>query len=280
MQGPYYRRRGLQATIDFTLYEVDGVNFRTNASVGVGDIFIMKDEGAEASASNPATDEGRGYSLVLTSSEMQAKRIVIYVEDQSGTKVWLDDSIVVETTRHPNAMHEEGVTYANYAASATSSTLVLTSGPTDNSILKGQLITVVAGTGANQTAPVISYVGSTGVATISGAWAVIPDSTSYVEITGDAITEITIPSANDNANAAWDLNISAKTSSGTAGQLLNDVFTDTDNMQPKLGSAPGGTFGASLPALTSSGYMPVDVKEINATTVLGTGVTSDKWRGS
>jgi len=100
----YLRKYGVEATFDFTLYEIDGVDFKVDAVHVAGDTKIMKDEGAEANTTNAFTDEGQGYSLVLTATEMQAARIVVYVVDQ-GTKAWLDDYLVVETYGNASAQH-------------------------------------------------------------------------------------------------------------------------------------------------------------------------------
>lgn len=103
-QSVHLRKYGVQTTIDFELYEIDGVDFRVDAA-DASDITIMKDEGAEANTTNSFTDEGTGYSIVLTATEMQAERIMLYVVD-SATKVWLDKCIVIETYGHASAMHE------------------------------------------------------------------------------------------------------------------------------------------------------------------------------
>ena len=104
MQGPHLRKYGVQTTIDFALFETDGVDFKVDAAHASGDTKIMKDEGAEANTTNGFTDEGQGYSIVLTATEMQAARIVVYIVDQ-GTKAWLDTSIVIETYGNASAMH-------------------------------------------------------------------------------------------------------------------------------------------------------------------------------
>jgi hypothetical protein len=104
MQGPFLRKYGVQTTIDFQLFEIDGVDFRVDAAHAAGDTKIMKDEGAEANTSNGFTDEGQGYSIVLDATEMQAARIVVYIVDQ-GAKVWLDTSIVIDTYGNASAMH-------------------------------------------------------------------------------------------------------------------------------------------------------------------------------
>ena len=82
MQGVHLRKYGVQTTINFDLFEVDGVDFRVNAVHAAGDSKIMKDEGAEANTTNGFTDEGNGYSIVLTATEMQAARIVIRSEER------------------------------------------------------------------------------------------------------------------------------------------------------------------------------------------------------
>jgi hypothetical protein len=105
MQGTTLRKYGVQAIVNFELFEVDGLDFRIDAVHAAGDSVIMKDEGAEASTANGFTDEGKGYSLVLSATEMEAARIVIYLADLTATKVWLDKAIVIETYGHASAMH-------------------------------------------------------------------------------------------------------------------------------------------------------------------------------
>lgn len=104
MQAVHLRKYGVEAKINFELYEVDGVDFRVDAADAGSDCTIMKDEGAEATCTNDFVDEGMGYSLTLTSTEMQAARIVVYVVD-SATKVWLDKAIVIETYGNASAQH-------------------------------------------------------------------------------------------------------------------------------------------------------------------------------
>jgi hypothetical protein len=103
-QGPFLRKYGVESKINFTLFEVDGVDFRTDAVCTSTDCVIMKNEGAEATCANTFVDEGQGYSLTLAAGELEAARVVVYVVD-SATKVWLDESIVVETYGNASAMH-------------------------------------------------------------------------------------------------------------------------------------------------------------------------------
>ena len=92
-------------TITFDLVDLDGVDMNVAATFATGDVVIMKDEGAEANTTNLPTDEGTGYSLVLTATEMSAARIRVYVIDQTATKVWLDISLGIETYGNVSAEH-------------------------------------------------------------------------------------------------------------------------------------------------------------------------------
>lgn len=105
MQGPFLRKYGVEAKFNFQLFEVDGVDFRVDAVHASGDSVVMKNEGSEANTSNGFVDEGRGYSITLTATEMQAARIVVYVVDQTATKVWLDTAIVIDTYGNASAQH-------------------------------------------------------------------------------------------------------------------------------------------------------------------------------
>ena len=106
MQGPFLRQYGVATVFNFQLFEVDGVDFRINAVHAAGDTKLMKNEGAQADTTNAFADEGKGYSIALTATEMQTARGVIYAVDQTATKVWLDDALVFETYGHASAQHE------------------------------------------------------------------------------------------------------------------------------------------------------------------------------
>lgn len=98
------RKYGVQATFDFELYEVDGVDLRTDWVPAQSDCEVMKNGGASTMCDNTATDEGSTYSIVLTSTEMEAARLVIKIVD-AGAKVFLDKVIIVETYGNAAAQH-------------------------------------------------------------------------------------------------------------------------------------------------------------------------------
>lgn len=108
------RKYGVQTTVDFCLHITDAtvgavtVNNAVCADTGSADdsdVQIMKDEGAPTDTTNCFTDEGNCYSIVLTATEMQAERIHMLIEDRTGTKVWADKAIDIETYGNASAMH-------------------------------------------------------------------------------------------------------------------------------------------------------------------------------
>ena len=126
----FRREYGVETTIPFVLFEADGVNFRVDAAHASGDTFMTKDEGAEGNTTNAFVDEGSGYSIVLTATEMQAARIVLFLVDQDATKVWLDKAIVIETYGHASAQHPD----RDVDLSATGLDNVSTAGVLDNTV--------------------------------------------------------------------------------------------------------------------------------------------------
>lgn len=102
--GMRLRKYGVEATIDFEVFEVDGVDLRVDWVPAAADCEIMKDGGASTQCTNTATDEGSTYSIVLTSTEMQAARLVLKVVD-AAAKVFLDAVIHIETYGNASAQH-------------------------------------------------------------------------------------------------------------------------------------------------------------------------------
>jgi hypothetical protein len=145
MQSVHLRKYGASATINFDLFEVDGINLRVDAVHAAGDSKIMKDEADEASTTNSFTDEGNGYSLVLTATEMQAARIVIYLIDQTATKVWLDHAIVLETYGNASAQHAFDLDTVSIAQTGDSFARIGATGSGLTTLATQTLLTTVAG---------------------------------------------------------------------------------------------------------------------------------------
>lgn len=142
MQGVHLRKYGVETTIDFELYEVDGVNLRTDWVPAAADCEVMKDGGASTQCTNTATDEGSTYSIVLTATEMEAARLVLKVVD-AATKVFLDKVIIIETYGHASAMHAFDLDTASSAQTGDSYPIV-SSGTHGNAALKTLVDSVLA----------------------------------------------------------------------------------------------------------------------------------------
>lgn len=161
MQGPHLRKYGVATTINFELYQTDGINLKTDAAHAASDTKIMKDEGDEADTTNAFVDEGQGYSLALTATEMQAARIVIYIVGQ-GTKVWLDKVICIETYGNASAAHafdlgtatqsvnvaSGGIAAASFAAGAIDAAAIADNAIDAGAIASAAITSAKFGTGA------------------------------------------------------------------------------------------------------------------------------------
>jgi hypothetical protein len=98
----FLRKYGEATTITFGLRDTDGVLLKSDAVYVAGDVKISKDEGADTNTASGFVDEGLGYSLALSATEMEAARIQGYIEDQ-GTPAWLGREFTIETYGHASA---------------------------------------------------------------------------------------------------------------------------------------------------------------------------------
>lgn len=99
------REYAIGTDIDFSLFDPSGTNLVTTAIHAVGDTKISIDGAAENDTINGFTNINQGYRLTLDAAEVTGKSMRIPIVDQTPSKVWLDDYIVVETYGHTNAMH-------------------------------------------------------------------------------------------------------------------------------------------------------------------------------
>ena len=93
------RTYGIATTVYFPLVDFGATDFEaTPVTFATGDTTISKDGGTFTNSTNNPAHEGKGiYSLVLTLAEMQAGVIAIAVVDQTGTKLWEDQAILINT---------------------------------------------------------------------------------------------------------------------------------------------------------------------------------------
>lgn len=102
-QSVHLRKYGVQTTIEFELYEIDGVDLRTNWTPAQSDCEIEKNEGGYTICDNTASGTTT-YKIVLTATEMEFARGGLKIVD-SATKVFLDKIVYIETYGNASAMH-------------------------------------------------------------------------------------------------------------------------------------------------------------------------------
>lgn len=102
-QGVHLRKYGVETTIEFELYEVDGVDLRTDWTPAAADCEIEKDGGGYTQCVNTASGTTT-YRIVLTGTEMEFARGVLKIVD-AATKAFLDKVVVIETYGNASAQH-------------------------------------------------------------------------------------------------------------------------------------------------------------------------------
>jgi hypothetical protein len=92
----------------FPLIDFGATDFEsTPVTFAAGDIQYSIDGGAFTNCSNTPAHEGNGiYSLVLTASELSGTRIAVTLIDQTATKLWEDQALIIQTDLGP--MQEAG----------------------------------------------------------------------------------------------------------------------------------------------------------------------------
>jgi hypothetical protein len=150
------------------------------------------------------------------------------VTNPAGTLTPSGVSGKITLTGSASVFHD-GRTGTAQAGASTTITLDASASATDD-IFNGSIITITAGTGANQTRVISDYVGATKVATVSIAWTTTPDNTSVFSVASqvgqyvnavpqgrakivavtsatvvNAITEYPFFSGTAIANGSWEL---------------------------------------------------------------------------
>ncbi len=161
---------GRAKTINFDLYEVDGVDFRVDAADAGADCSIDIDGAGEGTCANDFVDEGQGYSLVLTAAELVGARIMVYIVD-TAAKVWLDKAIVIETYGHPSSAHPNlSPAYTNGAVNGgtPTTTAFIGDGFTEATAdhFNGSRIMFTSGANAGQSRTIVDYAVTTQLITI------------------------------------------------------------------------------------------------------------------
>jgi hypothetical protein len=227
----FLRKYGAAATIEVPLIGAAVQDFTLSATFSAGDVQVSKDGGAFTNIGTLPTHVGKGvYQVSLSAAEMTAARVVVVLVD-AATKVWEDQSVIIDTYGNASASH-----------------------PFDlGTAMSGQSVSSVAGSVGSVTGAVGSVTGS--VASVTGAVGSVTGAVGSVtamvtanttQISGDAV-------AADNCEAFFDgtgyaggttkLNVGTATSvSGSVGSVTGAVGSVTAtvgaNLLTWLGTTP------------------------------------------
>jgi len=102
------RPYGVGTTVYFPLIDFGATSFEsTPVTIASGDVKVSQDGGSFTNiTSNSALFAhvaGGIYKCALTASEMQGKQIILKIVDQTGTKEWEDQVIIITTNNHASA---------------------------------------------------------------------------------------------------------------------------------------------------------------------------------
>ena len=224
MKGVHLRKYGVEATIDFEVYGIDGIDLKADWVPAQADCEIMKDGGSSTMCTNTATDEGSTFSIVLTATEMEAARLVLKVVD-AVTKVILDTVVIIETYGNASAQHAFDLDTASSAQTGDSYAIV-------NSGTYGNAKLVRSTTPANTFDVNANGEGGIDWANVGGQGTAVDLSATSIDLC-DQVTACddtpSVPSAADVADAVWEEAIVDH--SGTAGstaELLQDIDDEVD----------------------------------------------------
>ena len=191
------RKYGVATTIYFPLIDFGATDFEsTPVTFATGDTQLSKDAAAFGNTGSNPAHEGNGiYSLALTAVEMQAAVNVVTVIDQTATKLWEDQAIVIATYGNASGEHAfdldtatQGVDVTQISGSSTAadnleaSTLGIVIGAAETGTLSttqmttnlaeatddhyiGRVVLWTSGALAGQASSITDYLGSTGMLT-------------------------------------------------------------------------------------------------------------------
>ena len=121
----FQTKYGVGATFYFPLTDRGTEDFEaTPVTFAAGDTKIIKDGAAAANSTNvPVTETYGMYSLTLTATELECATAAITIVDQTGTKLWEDQALIIETYGNASARHQldldaSGLTVSDFTSAA------------------------------------------------------------------------------------------------------------------------------------------------------------------
>lgn len=236
-QGLHLRKYGVQTTIEFELYEVDGVDLRTDWTPAQSDCEIEKNEGGYTICDNTASGTTT-YKIVLTATEMEFARGALKIVD-SATKAFLDKIVYIETYGNASAMHAFDLDTASVAQTADNDTKLSTNATEVGKIPKSDSnVTWNATALGSIEAEAVDALESFNLDTLAGVdtgVAVDGDLSPHV-VTGSVFAHIMAANKDvtTSYNASTDSLEAIRVHADTIKSETSTIVTDTNEIQGKL----------------------------------------------
>jgi hypothetical protein len=143
----------------------------------------------------------------LSAAEMATDEVIIQVVD-AATKTIQDQMFRIITL-------PQGAVRSRLAQAGASTTITLDTGATStDNIFNGNIVAIIAGTGAGQNRVITAYAGATRVAAVDSAWIINPDATSVFAlypqgILGLSVAQVTaaVPSVSQISAQVFDTEV-------------------------------------------------------------------------
>jgi len=286
---------GVAYTLPITVFDSNSPWRAYETMPDAGDVYVYQDFTSGARATNSITDLGRFGSLVLTAGEMTGSKVVIVdVNDDTDPPLFGDLLIYIplidskidliwdesmSNSDHPvkfsaayylrkasskSAGGDEDIPIASGTAQAgTTNTITLAAatvdGDTDSKFVS-MPITINGGTAVGDSRVIVTYNGTSNVATVYPNFSVAPDATSTYEITGavgaiysdsgtaqaGGAASITLASTADAADDVYNgafVYLLSGTGAGQAARLIDDYGggTKVADVNTAWGTEPDAT---------------------------------------
>lgn len=309
---------GSTIRIPFSSFDKDDGSSITMTGFAAADILVYKDGGtterASTSGYTATTDfdakTGKHLAVIDLSDNTTAgfwaagSEYLVAIDAVTVDAVTTGGWIARFRIGYPGAVLDTTI-----ASLSTQTSFTLASGPAEDDALNGMWAVIHDVASAVQASWVVisDYTGSTKTVTLAAASTFTVAATDNISIMAPSPLQPTVAgrtfdvSATGEGGVDW-ANVGSPTTvvglSGTTVKTATDVETDTQDIQARLPSAlVSGRMDVSVGAyqtgqtplqptvagrtldVNADGEAETDVKKINGTTVLGTGASSDLWRG-
>lgn len=259
----YERLYGTATTISFPLIDFGATDFWnsiTSTAFAAGDLKISQDfNSGTNTATLPASTIGNGIALLtLTASEMSAKHIVITVKDQTATKEWEDQAILIETYGNASAQHIFNRNLATVPASLSSTPVSasLTANQTGVTISNVTTVATTNNLGASAAAQVLAQV-SAGVDNIATNVTAIKTNTDKMTFTSNNIHSVV---------NSITVTVPASLTANQTGVTL-DTVTNLNNL--------GASATAQINSQVDTALTDIGLDHLLAASVAGTDITDN-----